>query len=122
MQDLAVQREIRHQALQPVVFLAQLPQLAQLLHARSRVPPLPHPELPANVSRFFATFVLLQHRNDLLFAVSFFGIVEPHRWLLEDLNRLRYSSFDWFKFRILGRLYAIYLFAKVFICVVLGTK
>ena len=84
MQDLPIQRQVRHQPLQAVVLFAQLAQLAQFLHAKPRVLLLPglerrlaHAELPANIRRLLAALILLGRPNNLLLAVPLFRHVEP---------------------------------------------
>lgn len=47
---------------------------------------------------FSPALVLLQRRDNLLFGVFFFGMSNLLVLRSEDLNRLRYSSFDWQQF------------------------
>jgi hypothetical protein len=72
-----IEREIRHEPLQPAVFFFHLPQAAQFTHAQMRVLLLPgvkgrvtHPELSAKVADWGAAF-RLSDRVDNLFLREF---------------------------------------------------
>jgi len=74
LQDVAIERQIGHHALQPRVLLLEHAQLAQLRHAEPGKLLLPHverrlghPELPAHVTGRGSRFGLAQRVGDLLF-------------------------------------------------------
>jgi hypothetical protein len=72
-----VEREVGDQALQPCVFVLELPQAAELAHAQVRVLLLPRverrftdAELPADIPDRRARLDLAQGIGDLLFGLS----------------------------------------------------
>src|ERR1700704_1693585 len=95
LKDVPVQAQIRHQALQLRVLIAQLPQLAQLLQSQPRILLLPQvkrlladPMLAADLDYRVPRLRLPQHPQNLLFAVSslrhlqaLLSCPENHAWL-----------------------------------------
>src|ERR1700730_11894325 len=108
---MAVQREIRDQVLKLRVLLTQLPELAQLALAQSRILLLPNverrfadPVLAADVGHSATAFRLAQCPQDLLFRMS---LLSHPRVLLVLAQRttpaVSNSTYGWLAFRVLGQ-------------------
>jgi len=111
LQDVPIQGEVRDQALEPPVLLAQLAQLTELVQSQSRILLLPDverrfadPVLAADLGDSRAALRLTQCPQNLLFRMS---LLRHLRVLLVLVQRTTLappnSTYRWLAFRVLGQ-------------------